>query len=70
MIEAHKKGVSGKSPTTRRDLDMRWAVLDHEERSVAEGYGKGFSVPQLKKWIDKIRFDWRQLRQVHVRRLP
>ena len=36
--------------------DMRWAVLGHEEKSVAEGYGKGFSVPQLKKWIDKIGF--------------
>jgi hypothetical protein len=35
---------------------MRWAVLGHEEKSVAEGYGKGFSVPQLKKWIDKIGF--------------
>jgi integrase len=36
--------------------DIRWALLGHEERSVAEGYGKGFSVPQLKKWIDKIGF--------------
>jgi integrase len=36
--------------------DIRWALLGHEEKSVAEGYGKGFSVPQLKKWIDKIGF--------------
>ena len=36
--------------------DIRWALLGHEEKSVAEGYGKGFSVPQLKKWIDRIGF--------------
>jgi integrase len=36
--------------------DIRWALLGHEEKTVAEGYGEGFSVPQLKKWIDKIGF--------------
>jgi len=36
--------------------DIRHALLGHEEKSVAEGYGEGFSVPQLKKWIDKIGF--------------
>jgi integrase len=36
--------------------DIRWAILGHEEKSVAEGYGTGFSVPQLKKWIDRIGF--------------
>jgi integrase len=34
--------------------DMRWALLGHEEKTVAAGYGVGFSVPQLKKWIDRI----------------
>jgi integrase len=34
--------------------DIRWALLGHEDETVAEDYGKGFSVPQLKKWIDKI----------------
>jgi integrase len=33
---------------------IQWAILGHEETSVADGYGKGFSVPQLKKWIDHI----------------
>jgi integrase len=36
--------------------DIRWALLGHEEKTVAEDYGKGFSVPQLKRWIDKIGF--------------
>jgi len=34
--------------------DVRWAILGHEERTVAAGYGKGFPVPLLRKWIDKI----------------
>jgi integrase len=36
--------------------DIRWAILGHEERTVAEGYGEGFPVPLLRKWIDKIGF--------------
>ena len=34
--------------------DIRWSILGHEEETVADSYGTGFSVPQLKKWIDKI----------------
>jgi hypothetical protein len=34
--------------------DIRWALLGHEDETVAEGYVEGFSVPQLKKWIDRI----------------
>jgi integrase len=34
--------------------DIRWALLGHEDETVAEDYGKGFSVPQLKRWIDRI----------------
>ena len=30
--------------------------LGHEERTVAAGYGEGFSLPVLRKWIDKIGF--------------
>ena len=36
--------------------DLRWAILGHEEETVAAGYGEGFPVPLLKKWIDKIGF--------------
>jgi integrase len=36
--------------------DIRWALLGHEERTVAAGYGEGFPVPLLRKWIDKIGF--------------
>ncbi len=36
--------------------DVRWALLGHEERTVAAGYGEGFPVPLLRKWIDKIGF--------------
>jgi integrase len=36
--------------------DIRWGILGHEEETVAEGYGEGFPVPLLKKWIDKIGF--------------
>jgi integrase len=36
--------------------DVRWALLGHEEKSVAAGYGVGFPVPLLKQWIDKIGF--------------
>lgn len=37
-------------------VDYRWALLGHEEKTVAEGYGEGFPVPLLKRWIDKIGF--------------
>ena len=36
--------------------DIRWAILGHEERTVAAGYGEGFSLPVLRKWIDRIGF--------------
>jgi integrase len=36
--------------------DVRWALLGHEKRTVASGYGKGFPVPMLRKAIDKIGF--------------
>lgn len=36
--------------------DVRWALLGHEEKTVAAGYGEGFPVPLLKRWIDKIAF--------------
>ena len=36
--------------------DCRWAILGHEKETVAEGYGEGFPVPLLKRWIDKIGF--------------
>jgi hypothetical protein len=34
--------------------DIRWALLGHEKRTVAAGYGEGFPVRVLKPWIDKI----------------
>ena len=36
--------------------DIRWAILGHEEKTVAAGYGEGFPVMLLRKWIDKIGF--------------
>ena len=36
--------------------DVRWALLGHEEKTVAAGYGEGFPVTMLKKWIDRIGF--------------
>ena len=36
--------------------DVRWAILGHEERSVAAGYGEGFPVTMLAKWMAKIGF--------------
>jgi integrase len=36
--------------------DCRWAILGHEEKTVAAGYGEGFPVPLLRQWIDKIGF--------------
>jgi len=34
--------------------DIPWAILGHEEKTVAAGYGEGFPVPTLREWIDKI----------------
>ena len=34
--------------------DIREALLGHEKKTVAAGYGRGFPVPLLRKWIDKI----------------
>ncbi len=36
--------------------DYRWAILGHEIKTVAEGYGEGFPVTLLKKWVDRIGF--------------
>jgi len=36
--------------------DMRWAILGHGEETVAAGYGEGFPVKLLRKWIDHIGF--------------
>jgi integrase len=36
--------------------DCRWAILGHEKQTVAAGYGEGFPVPLLRRWIDKIGF--------------
>jgi integrase len=36
--------------------DIRWAILGHEEKTVAAGYGEGFPVTLLRQWIDKIGF--------------
>jgi len=36
--------------------DIRHAILGHEENSIAEGYGEGFAVTVLKRWIDRIGF--------------
>ena len=36
--------------------DCRWAILGHEQKTVAAGYGEGFPVPLLRRWIDKIGF--------------
>jgi integrase len=36
--------------------DVRYALLGHENRTIAESYGEGHSVPTLKKWLDKVGF--------------
>ena len=35
-------------------IDIRRAILGHEDGSVSEGYGEGFPVKILREWIDKI----------------
>jgi integrase len=37
-------------------IDVRRAILGHEDASVSEGYGEGFPVKILREWIDKIGF--------------
>jgi hypothetical protein len=34
--------------------DVRWALLGHEKKTIAAGYGTGFPVLMLREWIDKI----------------
>ena len=36
--------------------DIRWSILGHERETVAAGYGEGFPVRVLRKWIDSIGF--------------
>jgi integrase len=36
--------------------DIRWAILGHEKKTVADGYGAGFPVRKLKHWVEKIGF--------------
>jgi integrase len=35
-------------------VDYRWELLGHEKKTVAEGYGSGFPVRLLKRWLDKV----------------
>jgi len=35
---------------------IRCAILGHEEETVAAGYGEGFPVTLLRKWIETIGF--------------
>ena len=37
-------------------MDIRRAILGHEDGSVSEGYGEGFPVKVLREWIDRIGF--------------
>ena len=37
-------------------IDIRRAILGHEDGSVSEGYGEGFPVKILREWIDEIGF--------------
>ena len=39
-----------------RQQKITTVMLGHEEETVAAGYGVGFPVPLLRKWIDKIGF--------------
>src|SRR5258706_11374243 len=36
--------------------DLRWAILGHEQKTVAAGYGEGVPLPLLRRWIDNIGF--------------
>lgn len=36
--------------------DVRWELLGHEKKTVAEGYGHGSSMKKLKPWIETISF--------------
>jgi hypothetical protein len=40
----------------RLSQDVCWAILGHEEKMVAAGYGEGFPLKMLREWIDKIGF--------------
>jgi integrase len=37
-------------------VDIRRAILGHQDGSVSEGYGEGFPVKILREWIDRIGF--------------
>lgn len=44
--------------TERCPEDIRWAILGHEKKTVAEGYGDGFAMAVLKPYVDAIgRYD-------------
>jgi hypothetical protein len=34
--------------------DIQLAILGHEKKTVASGYGKGFPITVLKPWVEKI----------------
>jgi len=38
------------------DKDKQEELLGHENATVGDDYGKGYPVPMLKKWIDRIGF--------------
>ena len=46
--------------------DIRWAILGHEERTVAAGYGEGFAVPSTQKMDRQNRLLTNQLRWLRL----
>ena len=40
----------------RCPVDIQHAILGHEEKSVAAGYGVGYPVCELKHWIERIAY--------------
>lgn len=38
----------------RCPLDVQYEILGHEVRTVASGYGAGYPITELKRWIDEI----------------
>jgi len=56
VIHSLRHGAQDRLRAAGCPQDIRWALLGHEDKTVAEGYGEGFPVPLLKRWVDKIGF--------------
>ena len=56
VVHSFRHRAASRLRAARCPQEVRWQLLGHEVKTVAEDYGEGYPVPMLKQWIDHIGF--------------